>query len=71
MIAVRYLIQSVDDLTVRHDVSCVFEPGKNNLIIGQCGSGNTVLMNCLIGLIRPDKGQILYNGRDITSMTRR
>ncbi len=71
MIEVNNLVKSFDGRTVLHDVSCVFEPGKNNLIIGQSGSGKTVLMKSLIGLIRPDSGQILYSGRDITKMNRR
>ena len=44
------------------------ETGKTNLIIGQSGSGKTVLVKSIIGLIRPEKGQILYDGRDIMQM---
>lgn len=50
------------------DISAVFESGKTNLIIGRSGSGKTVLIKNIIGLMRPDSGEILYDGRDLTSM---
>ena len=68
MIEVKNVVKSFEGQTVLHDISCVFDAGKNNLIIGQSGSGKTVLMKCLIGLINPDSGQILYDGRDVLSM---
>lgn len=45
-------------------VSGTFKPGDTSLIIGGSGTGKSVLLKCLIGLIRPDNGQVLYNGRD-------
>lgn len=71
MIEVKNVIKSFDGRTVLHNVSCLFYPGMNNLIIGQSGSGKTVLMKCLIGLIKPEKGEILYNERDIITMKQR
>ena len=68
MIEVRNLTKSFDGKTILHDVSATFETGKTNLIIGQSGSGKTVLVKSIIGLIRPEKGQILYDGRDIMQM---
>lgn len=68
MIEVKNLTKSFDGKTILHDVSATFETGKTNLIIGQSGSGKTVLMKSLVGLIRPEKGQILYDGRDLLSM---
>ncbi|MEG1616635.1 MAG: ABC transporter ATP-binding protein [Bacteroidales bacterium] len=68
MIEVKNVIKSFEGRTVLHDITCTFEQGKNNLIIGQSGSGKTVLMKCLIGLVKPDKGQILYHGRDLITM---
>ena len=53
---------------VLRDVSCHFLPGKTNLIIGQSGSGKTVLMKCLVGLLEVDSGKVLYDGRDFSSM---
>lgn len=68
MIEVKNVTKSFGDLTVLHDVSAVFESGKTNLIIGQSGSGKTVLMKSVIGIHQVDKGQILYDGRDIAAM---
>ena len=45
-------------------VSGTFKPGDTSLIIGGSGTGKSVLLKCLIGLIRPDNGQVLYNDRD-------
>ena len=50
------------------DINATFETGKTNLIIGQSGSGKTVLMKCLIGLFTPEEGDILYDGRSIKTM---
>ena len=44
------------------------ENGKTNLIIGQSGSGKTVLMKCLVGLLTPEKGEVLYDGRNLINM---
>ena len=68
MIEVKNLTKSFDGRTVLQDVSATFETGKTNLIIGQSGSGKTVLVKSIIGLIRPEEGEILYDGRDIMSM---
>jgi phospholipid/cholesterol/gamma-HCH transport system ATP-binding protein len=54
---------------VLENVSVKFEKGKTNLIIGQSGSGKTVLMKCLVGLFEVDKGQILYDGRVFSKMS--
>ncbi len=53
---------------VLKNISAKLESGKTNLIIGQSGSGKTVLMKSIIGLHHIDNGQILYDGRDITCM---
>ncbi len=68
MIEVVNLRKGFGDKIVIDDVSATMEPGKCNLIIGTSGSGKTVLMKCLVGLFRPDSGQILYDGLDFTSM---
>lgn len=68
MIQVEDITKSFEDKTVLHDVSCTFETGKTNLIIGQSGSGKTVLMKSLVGLVHPEKGRILFDGRDIMTM---
>ena len=68
MIEVVDIRKSFDGKEILHDVSATFYTGKTNLIIGQSGSGKTVLMKSIVGLIRPDTGQILYDGRDLMKM---
>lgn len=70
MIEVRNLTKSFDDKTVLHGVDATFYTGKTNLIIGQSGSGKTVLMKSLVGLLRPEEGEILFDGRDLLKMKR-
>ncbi len=69
MIEVRNVYKSFNGKEVLKDISFTFEAGKTNLIIGQSGSGKTVLMKSVIGIHQVDKGQILYNGRDFTKMS--
>lgn len=69
MIEVKNVTKAFDGKTVLHDVSCTFETGKTNLIIGQSGSGKTVMMKSIVGLVRPDSGHILFDGRDRLSMS--
>jgi len=71
MIEVKNLYKSFDDIEVLKDISTVFEDGKTNLIIGQSGSGKTVLMKNLVGLFEPTRGQILYDGRDFVNMSKK
>ena len=71
MIEIKQLTKSFGDKTVLKGINAVFETGKTNLIIGQSGSGKTVLMNDLVGLLEPTSGQILYDGRDYVSMDKR
>ncbi len=68
MIEVKNLKKSFGGKMVLEDVSAVMETGKTNLIIGTSGSGKTVLMKCMIGLFKPDSGQVLYEGVDLVSM---
>lgn len=68
MIEVKNITKSFDGRVVLHDVSATFHTGKTNLIIGQSGSGKTVLMKSLVGLLRPESGQILFDGRDLLQM---
>lgn len=71
MIEVRHLYKSFEEKEVLKDISTLFDKGKTNLIIGRSGSGKTVLMKNLIGLIRPTSGEILYDNRDLTAMTKK
>lgn len=67
MIEVKGLYKSFGDKQVLKDVSFKMEAGKTNLIIGSSGSGKTVLMKCMIGLFKPEQGQVLYDGADIVT----
>ncbi|MFV0468468.1 MAG: ABC transporter ATP-binding protein [Dysgonomonas sp.] len=68
MIEVRNLKKSFEGREVLNGFNMVFEEGKTNLIIGRSGSGKTVLLKNLVGLMRPTSGEILYDGRDLTKM---
>jgi phospholipid/cholesterol/gamma-HCH transport system ATP-binding protein len=71
MIEVRNLTKSFDDKTVLKGINATFETGKTNLIIGQSGSGKTVLVKNIVGLLKPTKGDVLYDGRNFVTMTKR
>ena len=68
MIEVKHISKAFGGKQVLKDVSFCFEEGKTNLIIGQSGSGKTVLMKCLVGLHEVDRGQILFDERDFSAM---
>ena len=68
MIEARHISKSFGDRQVLKDVSVKFDPGKTNLIIGQSGSGKTVLMKCVVGLFDIDSGEVDYDGRIYSSM---
>ena len=70
MIEVKNLCKSFEDKDVLIDINALFEDGKTNLIIGQSGSGKTVLMKNIVGLFEPTSGQILYDVRDFVQMTK-
>lgn len=71
MIEVQDLTKSFDGKTILHGVTATFQTGKTNLIIGQSGSGKTVLIKSIVGLVRPEQGHILYDGRDFMAMDQR
>lgn len=70
MIEVKGVNKSFGELDVLKDINATFEPGRVNLIIGQSGSGKSVLAKCIVGLHEVDSGEILYDGRNFTSMNR-
>jgi len=70
MIEIKHLYKSFEDKEVLHDINAVFENGKTNLIIGQSGSGKTVLMKNIVGLLDPTSGEVLYDGRDFVAMSK-
>ncbi|RZK11421.1 MAG: ATP-binding cassette domain-containing protein [Flavobacterium sp.] len=69
MIEVKNVEKSFGDSKVLKGISTVFETGKTNLIIGQSGSGKTVLLKSLLGIHAPDSGQIIFDGRVYSDLT--
>lgn len=69
MIKVENLYKGFDGVPVLKDINVVYEPGKCNMIIGASGSGKTVLLKNLIGLLEPDSGDISYGDRKLSSMS--
>ncbi len=70
MIEVKHLYKSFEDKDVLIDINATFDNGKTNLIIGQSGSGKTVLMKCIVGLLTPNKGEILYDNRNFLTLNK-
>ena len=68
MIEARGINKYFSDHQVLKNISCDFEQGKANLIIGESGSGKTVLMKCLVGLYEIDEGKVFYDGRNFSEM---
>lgn len=68
MIEAKNVSKWFDGQRVLYDISATFEAGKTNLIIGQSGSGKTVFMKSLIGLLTPEEGDILYDGRNFKNL---
>lgn len=66
MIEIQNVSKSFDDKQILFDISGVFEKGKTNLIIGSSGTGKSVLLKCIVGLIHPDIGTVIYDGRNFT-----
>lgn len=69
MIEVNNLYKEFDGSQVLKGISATFEKGKTSLVIGQSGSGKTVFLKCMVGLLRPDKGDICYDGKNYGEMT--
>jgi phospholipid/cholesterol/gamma-HCH transport system ATP-binding protein len=64
MIEVINISKAFNDKPILKNVSGVFEKGKPNLIIGASGTGKSVLLKCIVGLVKPDQGSVLYDNRD-------
>ena len=68
MIEIKNIKKSFADKLILDDISGVMNSGKCNLIIGASGSGKTVLTKCMVGLFKPDDGQVLYDGKNMIDM---
>ncbi len=71
MIELKHINKSFNGRHVTQDFSCVFDRGKTNLIIGESGSGKTVLLKCIVGLTQVDSGEVLYDGQDFLRLNPR
>lgn len=71
MIEIRNLYKDFDGKEVLRGISATFDEGKTNLVIGRSGAGKSVFVKCMIGLIKPTQGEILYDGRDLALMSKR
>jgi len=71
MIEIKNIVKSFSGQQILKDLNFTYEKGKTNLVIGQSGSGKTVLLKCLLGLFKPEHGSILFDGEDIVTMSNR
>lgn len=71
MIKLEHLYKSFEDKEVLKDINATFRDGEINLIIGQSGSGKTVLMKNIVGLFEPTQGSIYYDNRDFVAMSKK
>lgn len=68
MIEIKNVYKSFGEKVILNDISAVMETGMTNLIIGTSGSGKTVLQKCMVGLFEVDKGEIIFDGKNLTTM---
>lgn len=68
MIEVKNLDKKFDEDIILSDINATFEKGLVNMIIGKSGSGKTVLLKCIVGLIAPSSGKIMYGNRNLLAM---
>jgi phospholipid/cholesterol/gamma-HCH transport system ATP-binding protein len=66
MIKINHISKSFNDKSILRNVTGEFEKGKSNLIIGASGTGKSVLLKCIVGLIPPDSGNVFYDLRNFT-----
>lgn len=71
MIEIRDIQKSFDGKEILKGISATFEAGKTNLIIGSSGTGKSVLLKCIVGLVDPDEGDVLYDNRNFTHTNRK
>jgi phospholipid/cholesterol/gamma-HCH transport system ATP-binding protein len=71
MIEIKNIVKSFDSKVILNNISARFDTGKTNLIIGRSGSGKTVLLKNIIGLLTPDSGEISYDSRNRLKMNKK
>jgi len=70
MIEIKNISKSFSGKQVLFDISAQFYQGKTNMIIGSSGTGKSVLLKCIVGLMQPEQGQVLYDDRDFYALER-
>ena len=70
MITVNNISKSFADKQVLYDINVEFETGKTNMLIGASGTGKSVLLKCIVGLIKPDEGTVEFNGRSFANASK-
>lgn len=70
MIQTENIRKSFNDKEILSGINSTFHKGKTNLIIGSSGTGKSVLLKCIVGLVAPDEGRVLFDGRDFTNGSR-
>lgn len=68
MIEIKDIKKTFGQKEVLKGISCVFEKGKTNLLIGASGSGKTTITKCIVGLHEVDSGEVLYSGKNFSTM---
>ena len=68
MIELANISKSFGNQTVLKGISAQFEKGRVNFVIGRSGSGKSVMTKCTVGLLEPDSGNVLFDGRNFTAM---
>ena len=71
MIEIESLSKNFEKQVVLDNIHATFGNGKTNLIIGLSGAGKTVLLKCIVGLLTPDSGKVLYDGRDLITISKK
>jgi len=64
MIQLKRIHKEFDGRVVLDGIDASFQPGKINMVIGGSGTGKSVLLKCMIGILKPEAGEVLYDGRD-------
>jgi phospholipid/cholesterol/gamma-HCH transport system ATP-binding protein len=67
MIEVHDIHKAFNGTPVLKGISCVFETGKTNLLLGGSGTGKSVLLQCIVGLQKPDQGSVTFDGKVFTN----
>ena len=68
MIEIKNISKAFNGVSVLDDISATFSAGKINMIIGQSGSGKSVLAKCIVGMLEPDNGSVYYGDTDFANM---